>query len=131
MGNKNSNDKYHNSHYSTINDDEIKHIRSNYKVVDVDWLDTILVSSKIFNDEYFMKLPKKEEVIHNMLDHYLNDNDEHDKHIYKITDYLCDEKEKVCICNTHAEDFRKIYEGINYRQNTKYISWCKKRDNKF
>ena len=66
-----------------------------------------------------------------MLEHYLNDRDENDKHIYKKTDYLCDEREKVCICNTHAEDFRKIYEGINYRQNTKYISWCKKRDNKF
>lgn len=41
MGNTNSNNKYYNSDYNTINDDEIKHIRSNYKVVDVDWLDTV------------------------------------------------------------------------------------------
>ena len=54
-----------------------------------------------------------------MLNFYMNDKDEHNGHIYKRTDYLCNEKEKVCICNTHAEDFRKIYEGINYRQNTK------------
>ena len=131
MGNTNSNDKYHNSHYSTIDDDEIKHIRTNYKVVDVDWLDTTLVSSKIFNDEYFVNLPKKEEVINNMLEHYLNEKDEYLKHIYKITDYLCNEREKVCICNIHAEDFRKISERINYRQNTKYISWCKKYHDKF
>ena len=131
MGNTNSNDKYHNSHYSTIDDDEIIHIRTNYKVVDVDWLDTTLVSSKIFNDEYFVNLPKKEEVINNMLEHYLNEKDEYLKHIYKITDYLCNEREKVCICNIHAEDFRKISERINYRQNTKYISWCKKYHDKF
>uniref|UniRef100_A0A6C0HYE0 Uncharacterized protein n=1 Tax=viral metagenome TaxID=1070528 RepID=A0A6C0HYE0_9ZZZZ len=33
-----------------------------------------------------------------------------------MTDYLCNERERICICNTHAEDFRKIYEGINYRK---------------
>lgn len=59
---------------------------------------------------------------------YLNDKD---KEIYKKTDYLCNEKEKLCICNTHADDFRKIYDGINYKQNIKYISWCKKYKDKF
>jgi len=133
MGNSipNNSEKYHNSYYSTIDDDEIKRIRSNYKVVDVDWLDIILVNSKIFDDEYFVKLPKKKEIINNMLELYLNDKDECNKHIYKITDYLCNEREKICICNTHAEDFRKIYQGINYRQNTKFISWCKKKNDKF
>jgi len=132
MGNSipNNSEKYHNSHYSTIDDHEIKRIRSNYKVVDVDWLDIILVNSKMFDDEYFVKLPKKKEVINNMLELYLNDKDEHNKHIYKITDYLCNEREKICICNTHAEDFRKIYEGINYKENRKFISWAKKiKDN--
>ena len=57
-----------------------------------------------------------------MVEFYLNDKD---KEIYKKTDYLCNEKEKLCICNTHADDFRKIYDGINYKQNIKYISWCK------
>ena len=29
MGNTNSNEKYHNSHYITIDDEAIKHIRTN------------------------------------------------------------------------------------------------------
>jgi len=121
--NINSNNKYHDSRYNTIDDDLIQNIRTNYKVIDVDWLDSILVNSKMINDEYFIKLPKKKEVVNNMLEHYLNDKDEH---IYKITDYLCNEREKVCICNTHAEDFRKIYDGVNYKEGAKYISWIRK-----
>ena len=64
-----------------------------------------------------------------MLALYVNDKlDKHDKYIYSMTVYLCNEKERICICNTHAEDFRKIYEGINYIKNKKYISWCKKKE---
>ena len=55
-----------------------------------------------------------------MLEYYFNHKD---KPIYKKTDYLCNKKEKVCICNTHAADFRKIYDGINYKPKDKYISW--------
>jgi len=53
-------------------------------------------------------------------------NDE--KVIYQKTDYLCSEKERICVCNFHAEDFRKIYSGINYKQGNKYISWIKKKN---
>lgn len=90
----------------------------------MDWLDIGLVKSKIFND--FEKSPKKKEVVNDMVSYYTNDTD--NKYIYSMTDYLCNEKEKICICNTHAEDFRKIYQGINYRKDDKYISWCKKRN---
>jgi hypothetical protein len=130
MGNliSNNSGKYYNSHYAKIDNDEIQNIRNHYKVIEIDWLDTTLVNTKILNDNYFEKLPKKKEIINKILEHYLNDKDEDNKHIYKITDYLCNEREKICICNTHAEDFRKIYEGINYRENIKYISWCKKND---
>jgi hypothetical protein len=62
-----------------------------------------------------------------MLEYYLNDKDEHNIHIYKMTDYLCNDKERVCICNTHADDFRKIYQGVNYNKNKKYISWLEKK----
>jgi len=48
-----------------------------------------------------------------------------DKAIYKKTDYLCNKKEKICICNIHADDLRKIYEGNNYDKPSKYISWYK------
>jgi hypothetical protein len=92
-------------------------------VVDVDWLESINVNSKIFNDDYFLKSPQKKEIINNMTDFFINDKD---KAIYEKTDYLCNEKERLCICNTNAENFRKIYDGINYKENKKYISWCKK-----
>jgi non-homologous end joining protein Ku len=129
MGNSIKTAEYYNSNYASINDEEIQNIRNKYKVVEVDWLDSILVNSKMFNDDYFIKSPEKKEVVNKMLEYYLNDKDKHNMHIYSITDYLCNERERICICNTHAEDFRKIYEGINYRKNTKYISWCKKNDN--
>jgi hypothetical protein len=125
MGNSTSNnsEKYYNSYYTSLNDNEIKHIRSNYKVVDIDWLDTILINTKIFDDDYFIKSPQQIYLINSMAESYLNDKD---KQIYKKTDYICNEKDKICICNIHADDFRKIYDGINYKQNTTYISWCKK-----
>ena len=37
----------------------------------------------------------------------------------------------MCICNTHASDFRKMYEANKYQQNKTYISWCKKVEDKF
>ena len=97
--------------FTILNDNTLQHIKSYYKVIDVECLDTILVNSKMVNDEY-----------------YLNDKD---NSIYKKTDYLCNEKEKICICNIHAEDFRKIYDGINYKKDKKYISWCKKYNDHF
>ena len=120
-------EKYYNSFYGSLDHDNIQNIRKNYKVLDVDWLDNTLVNYVMFNDEYFEKSANKKKVINNMLDYYLNDKD---TTIYKKTDYLCNEREKICICNTHAEDLRKIYEGINYKPNQKYISWCKKYNDK-
>ena len=131
MGNTSTSKKYYNSHYSSLDDDQIKDIRKNYKVIDVDWLDTVLVNSKMFNDEYFTKSYEKKELVNTMLEHYLHDKDEHNIHIYKITDYLCHDKERVCICNTHADDFRKIYEGVNYKKGSKYISWLETKSRYF
>ena len=124
----NNSEKYIECQFTLLDNNEITHIRTNYKVVDVDWLDTSKVKYKIFGDDYFKKSPLKTYVINNMVDFYLNDKD---KEIYKKTDYLCNEKEKICICNIHADDFRKIYDGINYKQNIKYISWCKKYKDNF
>jgi hypothetical protein len=124
----NNAEKYIECHFTSLDNNEIKHIKTYYKVVDVDWLDAIKVDYKIFDDDYFTKSPQKKYTINNMVSFYLNDKD---KEIYKKTDYLCNEKEKICICNIHADDFRKIYDGINYTQNKKYISWCKKYEDKF
>jgi hypothetical protein len=124
MGNTSKNDmenKYDDI-YTSLNITEIEKIRQNYKIVEVDWLDKIVVNKTIYYDKYFIKNPIKKEVINNMVDYYLNH--EH-KDIYKKTDYLCNEKEKICICNIHAEELRKLYDRDSYPNNTKYISWCK------
>jgi hypothetical protein len=107
--------------FTGIDEANIVYLRNNYKIIDVDYLNSNLVHSKMFGDNFFI-LPAKKDIVNNMLDYYLNHKD---KAIYKKTDYLCNRKEKVCICNTHAEDFRKIYDGINYNSNDKYISWFK------
>ena len=107
----------------TITPNEIDKLRQNYKIIDVKWLDSIQVNSAMFGDKYFNSNPQKEQVVTDMLDYYLSHPD---KPIYKKTDYLCNKKEKICICNTHAHDFRKIYDGINYKPEDNYISWIKK-----
>ncbi len=108
--------------FTSLSDSKIEQIRKSYKVIDVPYLDPIKVNYTMFADKYFQNNPGKEEIINNMLDFYLSNKD---KPIYKKTDYLCNEKEKICICNTHAEDFRKIYDGQNYNPGDKYISWIR------
>lgn len=102
----------------------IEKIKDVYKIINVNWLDSRLVKTKIYNDNYFNENPKKEETINNMLDYYLHHKD---FDIYKKTDYLCSEREKICICNLHADDFRKIYDENNYDPEKKYISWFRKQ----
>lgn len=126
MGNNNTNtylkkkSKY-GDFFTGIDEENILYLRNNYKIIDVDYLDPILVRSKMFGDNFFI-LPPKQDIVDNMLEYYLNHKD---SEIYKKTDYLCNTKEKVCICNTHAADFRKIYDGVNYKSNEKYISYFK------
>ena len=110
-----------NDFFTGVDEKTILDLRSNYKIIDVDYLDPILVRSKMFGDNSF-ELYQRKDVVNNMLDYYLYHKD---KAIYKKTEYLCNTKEKVCICNTHAADFRKIYDGINYKPNDTYISWFK------
>ena len=95
-------------------------IREMYKIIDVHYLDPKLVKSMMLKDEYYEKSSEKRILINNMLNYYINHKD---IEIYKKTDYFCNKEEKICICNTHAEDFRKIVDGTNYEQGCKYISW--------
>lgn len=115
-------------YYRGLDSTEINRIRENYKVVDVDWLGYVQVNSTIYNDDYFLKNPRKKEIIQDILDYYLTHED---KAIYKKTDYLCNEREKLCICNIHADDFRKIYDRHSYKPEDKFISWCKMRNSPF
>jgi hypothetical protein len=48
MGN-NSNSK-NNSYFTSINEEDIAHLRNNYKIIYVDYLDTSLVYYKMFCD---------------------------------------------------------------------------------
>lgn len=110
--------------FCKLTSDTEKEIRTLYKVIDVNWLDPVLVKSKILCDaEYLKYKPKTEEIVHNMLNYYINHKD---VDIYKKTDYLCNDREKICICNLHADYFRKIYDAHHYKQENKYISWFKK-----
>jgi len=106
--------------FTIIDEDTITNLRNTYKIIDVDYLEPILVRSKMFGDDYFRSLSVKKTTVNNMLDYYLQHKD---SEIYKKTNYLCNEKEKICICNQHANDLRKIYDGINHDPNVKYISW--------
>ena len=114
--------------FTSISDTKIEIIRSTYKVIDVPYLDHIKIRYNMFTDKYFESNPGKEAIIFDMLDFYLSHKD---KPIYKKTDYLCNEKEKICICNTHAEDFRKIYDEQNYKPGDKYISWIRQKKDNF
>lgn len=109
----------YNDFFTGINEEYIIYLRNNYKILEVDYFDPIIVRSKMFGDNYFKNSAKKD-IVNNMLKYYTRHKD---KMIYEKTDYLCNAKEKVCICNVHAADFRKIYDGINYNPNDKYISW--------
>jgi hypothetical protein len=117
-----SGDKFDDT-FTSITDTEINHIRQNYKIIDVDWTNWNwkLVNSQICGDDYFKKFQKKM-MINDMFDYYLTHKD---IQIYLKTDYLCNEKEKLCICNTNAEYLRKIYDGSNFKKGDKYISWFK------
>jgi len=107
--------------FTAIDHENIVDLRKNYKIIDVDYLDLDLVHAKMYDRNVFV-LPRKKDIVNNMLEYYLNHKD---SEIYKKTDYLCNEKEKLCICNTHAEDFRKIYDGVYYKPDKKYISLFK------
>jgi len=104
-------------YFTNIDEEKISYLRNNYKIIDVDYLHPTLVHSKIFADEAFTS---KQKIVNDMLNYYLKHAD---KEIYQKTNYLCNEKEKICICNNHANDLRKIYDGINYKPDEKYISF--------
>jgi hypothetical protein len=123
MGNINySKSNNFNDFFTGIDEEDIVDLRKNYKIIDADYLESKLVYSQLYRNNYFELLPERKKIVDNMLEYYL---DHKDKEIYKKTDYLCNEKIKVCICNTHADDFRKIYDGVYYMPNKKYISWFK------
>ena len=111
---------------STLKLNEIEDIRKRYKIIDVKWIDKTQINYAMFGDDYFDLSKKK--IVNNILEFYLKDKD---KEIYeKKINYICNKKEKICICNINANNFRKIYDDINYKDEI-YISWIKKCDEPF
>jgi len=110
-----------NDFFTVVDEEIIVDLRNNYNILYVEYLDPDLVHAKLYDRTVFV-LPRKKDIVNNMLEYYLSHKD---SEIYKKTEYLCNEKEKICICNTHADDFRKIYDGDYYKPNKKYISWFK------
>ena len=114
--------------FYTLKQEDIDDLRTRYKIINVNWFDKIQVKSSIFADEYFNSQPEKIKVIDDMIEHFETHKD---KSIYKKkTNYLCNKKEKICVCNIHANDFRKIYDGINYSEE-QYVAWIKKPNEPF
>jgi len=50
----NNSEKYYNYDYTSLDDCVIKHIKTYYKVIDVDWLDDTILVNKVFDDDYFI-----------------------------------------------------------------------------
>ena len=102
--------------------DEINYdiIKSNNQIISVNWnnfnLDSILFHNPTLDSNEVKSINK-------MLQLYSTHKD---KDIYKIqTDLICDEQNRICICNEDAYKFRQIYQGKNYDKTTKYINWIK------
>ena len=114
------------TNFSTTQLNVIEDIRQKYKIIDVKWIDKLQVNYAMIGDAYFNLSKKK--IINNMLEDYLTDTD---KEIYeKKINYICNKKEKICICNINANNFRKIYDDINYKDEI-YIAWITKCDEPF
>ena len=91
--------------YFSLTPQQINTIRSEYKVIDVKYLDHDILNMQMINDKYFYSNPEKIQVVNSMLEYYQTNSL---RPIYEKTDYLCNKKEKICICNVNAHNLRKI-----------------------
>ena len=126
---------YNDTFWSTT-DTEIANIKTDYKVIKVDWFNEELINYEMFADEYFNintkinpQKKQKKQVVIDMVKYYQNHKDS--EILTKQTDSLCNRKERVCICNVNADNFRKIYNRVNYKADDKFISWIKKSNEPF
>ena len=110
--------------YSKVSNDEITQIREKYIIIDIDSLEHDMVRSTMVKHSYFDN-PQKTEAVCDMLYYYLTHKD---KYIYQKTDYLCNKKEKFCLCNTYAETLQSVFTDSNATSLNRHktISWFKK-----
>jgi hypothetical protein len=98
-------------------------LRKKYKIVEVNFLNTILVNNKMYNSNLYDT--DEIEIVNKMMKAYLINKD---AVIFKKTEYLCNKTNKICICNLHADNLRKIYDGRNYEPNVKYVSFVSEKN---
>jgi len=119
------NKKIYTDNFRSIKDDEIEYIKENYTIINVN----MIAKDLVHENKTFIENPEKTEIVNDMLDYYLTRNN---KYIYQNkTDLLCNEEHRICMCNIHAEAYRKILCGINYRKDEKYISWFRELNDHF
>lgn len=100
--------------YHNVSRKDIELLEQNNKILNLNYISLENVNNAMLNDKYFSMFPNKKQVVDDMLK-YIMTRENSDKTIYtKKTNYICDMDEKICICNTHANDFRKIYDGNHY-----------------
>ena len=63
-----------NDFYTGVYEEIIVDLKNNYKILDVDYLDPDLVHAKMYDKTAFV-LPRKKEIVNNMLEYYLNHKD--------------------------------------------------------
>jgi uncharacterized ferritin-like protein (DUF455 family) len=102
-----------NLYFTETDDNTISELRNTFDIIDINYINPTLINNKILNNN--------KDTINNMLNFIYTDKNKHI--LIKSTDYLCNREKKVCICNINADNFRKIYEGRNYKENTNYIAW--------
>ncbi len=100
----------YNIDFGYIFETEIVNIQKSYKIINVPYIDTQIVTQKMFTG---YTEQQKQNVL-NIVNFCLNDKN---KRLYKKIDYLCSKKNKICICNINADNLRKIYDGHNYVKN--------------
>ena len=101
-------------------DEMLKDIEKNYKMVELFCLNLDILNQTIQNDPFFEDSPQKKSMLIKMATFYLNHND---LNIFKKTDYFCNEKHKICICNKSAQNYRDLCKSEKYNNNKKYVSW--------
>jgi len=110
---------------------QVQDIKTNYKVIEVPYFEPNIIKYVICEDKYFTSNPEKEQTIMFMLDYYLsNPNCTTNKQIILKTDFICCEKERICLCNTNADNLRKTYDGENYVPNHTFVSWFREISDK-
>lgn len=103
-------------HLKTLADSDLLKIKE-YKIIDIPSFDHYQVNSKIFGNEYHETSLNQKKVVDSMLFYYMRHKD---VDLYKKrTDYICNEQEKICLCNTRAEELRRLFGATG----PKSISW--------